>query len=171
MMHKYQPDKAIGSTWHPLVHGKRSELAIQEDETAIIVYLLAEFYEETEDKEFVQNLYETMIQPMANFMSDFRDDTTKLPPCQLRSVGGKFLTNTYTTALVHRALSTAADLAELFEYPDDADKWRTVATDIAENCQVFIDPTRGFCEKGYLLDDNGELQFDNTSMFQVHTAV
>lgn len=44
MMHKYQPDKAIGSTWHPLIHDKHSELAIQEDETAIILYLLAEFY-------------------------------------------------------------------------------------------------------------------------------
>ncbi len=31
MMHKYQPDKAIGSTWHPLVNDKRRELAIQEE--------------------------------------------------------------------------------------------------------------------------------------------
>jgi glucoamylase len=24
LMHKYQPDRAIGSTWHPLVHGRRN---------------------------------------------------------------------------------------------------------------------------------------------------
>jgi GH15 family glucan-1,4-alpha-glucosidase len=91
MMHKYQPDKAIGSTWHPLVHGRHTDslLAIQEDETAIILFMTSssEYYEESEDKEFVSNLYtnSTMIQPMAlNFMADFRDDATGLiSPCKL----------------------------------------------------------------------------------------
>ena len=40
LMHKYQPDRAIGSTWHPLVHGRSKELAIQEDETASTIYLI-----------------------------------------------------------------------------------------------------------------------------------
>lgn len=35
MMHKYQPDKAIGSTWHPLLNNQHSELGIQEDENGI----------------------------------------------------------------------------------------------------------------------------------------
>ena len=39
-MHKYQPDCAIGSTWHPLVHGKNTELAIQEDETAATLFMI-----------------------------------------------------------------------------------------------------------------------------------
>ncbi len=99
MMHKYQPDKAIGSTWHPLVHGKRAELAIQEDETAIIVFMLSEYFAESEDKEFVSNLYGTMIQPMANFMADFRDEATGLPHASYDLWEEKFLTNTYTTAV------------------------------------------------------------------------
>jgi GH15 family glucan-1,4-alpha-glucosidase len=45
MMHKYQPDRAIGSTWHPLVHGRRKELAIQEDETACVIFMINEYYE------------------------------------------------------------------------------------------------------------------------------
>ncbi len=162
MMHKYQPDKAIGSTWHPLVHGRRAELAIQEDETAIILYMLSEYYEETEDKEFVSNLYTTMIQPMANFMASYRDEATGLPHASYDLWEEKFLTHTYTAALVHRALVCAGDLAELLEFPDDADRWRTVAAELAKQTAVFTDPERGYLRKGYLLQEDGSLQFDNT---------
>ncbi|QQS19597.1 glycoside hydrolase family 15 protein [Candidatus Saccharibacteria bacterium] len=162
MMHKYQPDKAIGSTWHPLVHGKRSELAIQEDETAIIIFMLHKFYEETGDKEFVSNLYSTMVQPMANFMTDFRDEATGLPHASYDLWEEKFLTNTYTTALTHRALMAAADFADIFAFPDDAVKWRETADHIAQNTKVFVDPERQYLRKGFLLQEDGSLQFDNT---------
>lgn len=162
MMHKYQPDKAIGSTWHPLVHNKHSELAIQEDETAIILFMLYEFHEETEDREFVEGLYKTMLQPMGNFMADFIDEATGLPHASYDLWEEKFLTNTYTTALVHRALECAADFAELFEYPDDAVRWRAAASDLAANFKVFVDPERGYLRKGFLLQEDGSLEFDNT---------
>ena len=55
LMHKYQPDRAIGSTWHPLVHGRHKELAIQEDETACVIFMIGEFYEASRDKMFVEN--------------------------------------------------------------------------------------------------------------------
>ena len=162
MMHKYQPDKAIGSTWHPLLHGKHSELAIQEDETAIIVFMLAEFYEETHDQDFVSGLYQTMIQPMANFMDDFRDPETHLPHASYDLWEEKFLTTTYTTALVHGALISAANFADLFQYPDDADRWRRAASEIASHSDIFFDKDRGCLRKGFLLDDAGAHEFDNT---------
>ncbi len=162
MMHKYQPDKAIGSTWHPLVHGRHTELAIQEDETAIILYMLSEYYVESDDKEFISNLYTTMIQPMANFMADYRDDATGLPHASYDLWEEKFMTHTYTTALVHRALVCAGDLAELLEFPVDADRWRNVAADIAKHADVFLDPKRGYLRKGFLLQDDGSLEFDDT---------
>src|SRR6185369_4847885 len=71
LMHKYQPDRSIGSTWHPLLHGKRKELAIQEDETGIVVFMLGEYYKRSHDSDFVRNLYTTFIQPAANFMAEF----------------------------------------------------------------------------------------------------
>jgi GH15 family glucan-1,4-alpha-glucosidase len=120
LMHKYQPDRAIGSTWHPLLHGKHSELAIQEDETATVVYMLGEYYETSKDEEFVESMYTTFVQPAANFMTDFRDEATKLPHASYDLWEEKFSTSTYTTAITYRALLTAADLAEEFEFPDDA---------------------------------------------------
>lgn len=162
MLHKYQPDKAIGSTWHPLVHGKQTELAIQEDETAIIIYMLSEYLAESDDKEFVLSLYTTMIQPMANFMTSFRDAQTGLPHASYDLWEEKFLTNTYTTAVTHRALIEAAKFADTFEYPDDAVRWRRAAEEIANGCDVFYDNERGLFRKGFLLQEDGSLQFDNT---------
>lgn len=162
LMHKYQPDRAIGSTWHPLLHGRHAELAIQEDETAIAIYMLGEFYDASEDRDFVESMYVTFIQPAANFMKSFRDKTTKLPHASYDLWEEKFLTSTYTTAVTYQALRVAADFAELFEYPDDAVAWRDAANEIAEGCHVLFDEARPAFRKGYLLQEDGSLAFDNT---------
>jgi len=99
LMHKYQPDRAIGSTWHPLIHGKHSELAIQEDETAIVLYMLGEYYETSKDEAFVEGMYKTFVQPAANFMAEFRDEATLLPHASYDLWEEKFTTSTYTTAI------------------------------------------------------------------------
>jgi GH15 family glucan-1,4-alpha-glucosidase len=64
--------------------------------------------------------------------------------------------------VVYQALLVAADFADLFEYPDDAVKWRAVATDIAESADIFFDPERKVFRKGFLLQEDGSLAFDNT---------
>jgi GH15 family glucan-1,4-alpha-glucosidase len=68
LMHKYQPDRAIGSTWHPLIHNNRKELAIQQDETSIVLYMLGEYLEYSQDLDFIDSMYETFVQPAANFL-------------------------------------------------------------------------------------------------------
>lgn len=162
LMHKYQPDRAIGSTWHPLLHGKRTELAIQEDETAIVIYMLGEFYDHGRDEDFVRNLYGTLIQPAANFMSEFIDEVTHLPHASYDLWEEKFLTTTYTAAVVYQALLVAADFADKFEYPDDAVKWRAVAEHILSGSGVFFDIERRAFRKGFLLKEDSSLEFDNT---------
>ncbi len=162
LMHKYQPDRAIGSTWHPLLHGKHKELAIQEDETAIVIYMLGEFYRHFESEDYVRNLYDTLIQPAANFMASFVDEQTNLPHASYDLWEEKFLTHTYTTAIVYQALLVAADFAEKFEYPDDAVRWRDVADRMLKSTALFLDPERQAYRKGFLLQENGSLNFDNT---------
>jgi GH15 family glucan-1,4-alpha-glucosidase len=162
LMHKYQPDRAIGSTWHPMLHGNHKELPIQEDETAVVVYMLGEYYAYTQDEEFVHSLYTTLIQPAANFMSQFIDEQTGLPHASYDLWEEKFLTHTYTAAVVYQALLVAAELAEKFEFPDDATKWTTIAEQILQNSKVFFDPDRNLLRKGYLLQADNSLQFDNT---------
>lgn len=162
LMHKYQPDRAIGSTWHPLLHGRHKELAIQEDETAVVIYMLGEYYDYSHDHDFVFSLYNTLIQPAANFMCEFRDDQTKLPHASYDLWEEQFITSTYTTSVVYQALLVAADFAEEFEYPDDAVKWRASAAEILANSRVFFDDEQLAFRKGFLLQDDGSLAYNNT---------
>lgn len=161
LMHKYQPDRAIGSTWHPLVHGRRKELAIQEDETAGVIFMVGEFYESSKDKTFIQNLYHSFIVPAANFMSRFIDDQTGLPHATYDLWEEKFLTSTYTVCTIIAGLETAAKLARVVDSPDDGVRWQRSADSIRQNLNKLYHAD-GYFVKGFLLQENGELNYDNT---------
>ncbi len=162
LMHKYQPDRSIGSTWHPLLHGKRKELAIQEDETAIVIYMLSEFYHFSKDRDYVHNMYATLVQPAANFLTTFTDRETKLPHASYDLWEEKFLTSTYTTAVVYQALLVAAEFADEFEYPDDGVRWREAASVIKAKADNFFDSEKGYFIKGFLLQPDGSRTADTT---------
>ncbi len=162
LMHKYQPDRAIGSTWHPLVHGRKRELAIQEDETASVIFMIGEYFETNEaDKEFVHGLYRNFVSPAANFMVSFVDTETGLPHASYDLWEEKFLTSTYTVCTVIAGLQTAAKLAAIFDEPAYATKWSKAAADIRGNLDKLYHPD-GYFRKGFLLQENGELRYDDT---------
>ncbi len=161
LMHKYQPDRAIGSTWHPLVHGRSRELAIQEDETASVVILAGKYYEASHDKPFVENIYHSLIVPCANFMCRFIDEITGLPHASYDLWEEKFITSTYTVSTVIAALEIAAKLASEFNESDDHNKWSRMAHQIRQNIGTLYHPD-GFFRKGFLLESNGQLTYDDT---------
>ncbi len=161
LMHKYQPDRALGSTWHPMLHNNQKELPIQEDETAIVLYMLGEYHDYSHDTDFVHGLYDTFIKPAANFMTGFIDEQTGLPHASYDLWEQKFLTHTYTVAVVYQALLVCADLATKFEFPDDAALWATTAERILTNNNAMFDPERRAFRKGFLLQADGSLEFDN----------
>jgi len=161
LMHKYQPDRAIGSTWHPLVHGRRKELAIQEDETACVLFMMGEYIEASKDVDFVSNLYLSLVVPCANFMANFIDEQTGLPHASYDLWEEKFLTSTYTVCTVIAGLETASKLAKQLEYADDAHRWKQAADGIRSNLDKLYH-TDGYFVKGFLLQEDGTLEYDNT---------
>lgn len=163
LMHKYQPDRAIGSTWHPLIHqNNRHELAIQEDETAIVIVMLGEYLKNTGDKDFVDSLYTTFIKPACNFMTSFFDDKTNLPHASYDLWEEKFLTTSYTVATTYAALVVASQFAELFGYPEDAVIWREAAGRIDKHIDTLFDDNRKAYRKGFLLQQDGNISNDDT---------
>ncbi len=162
LMHKYQPDRAIGSTWHPLVHGRSKELAIQEDETAGVLFMIGEYFEANQaDRQFVEHLYQTFVVPCANWMTSFIDAQTGLPHASYDLWEEKFLTTTYTTCSVMAGLRVAAKLATAFERPDEAVRWNKAADGINDNLNRLYHPD-GYFRKGFLLLEDGQLQYDDT---------
>lgn len=162
LMHKYQPDRSIGSTWHPLVHGRKRELAIQEDETASVIFMIGEYFEvNPEDTHFIQSLYHSFVTPAANFMTRFIDIETGLPHASYDLWEEKFLTSTYTVCTVIAGLQTAAKLAQAFEEPDNASKWSKAADQIRQNLGKLYHPD-GYFRKGLLLQQDGSIVYDDT---------
>lgn len=160
LMHKFQPDRAIGSTWHPLLHGRNKELAIQEDETAIVVYMIGEYYRTSKDLATVQSYYDTLISPCADFMANFIDEATGLPHASYDLWEQKFLTSTYTVCTVIAALETAADLATVLERPADAVRWKEAAKSLRGGLGALYNP-QGYYRKGFLLQEDNNLNYDD----------
>lgn len=162
LMHKYRADGALGSSWHPYVHGKMSTPPIQEDETALVVFTFGQYYHLHQSPELLERFYDSLIKPMANFMASYVDETTHLPKPSYDLWEEVFLTTTYTTALTQAALLAAAQLAEAKGQSRDAVKWRSVAEDMRSAARKYLynsDLKR--LRKGILVHD-GEITYDDT---------
>ena len=163
LMHKYQPDKSVGSTWHSLVQNGKPELAIQEDETAILIVLIHKYLEKSGDEDFVRDVYENFVIKAANFMCNYIDPATSLPHGSYDLWEQTFMTSTYTTAVVYRALKCAEDLAVRFGIESSSQKYSSVAEKILQNFNVFVNPDDNTLRKGFVYSDSEDkLGFDNT---------
>ncbi len=111
-MHKYLPDKSLGSSWHPWIAGGQFQLPIQEDETALVIYAMREHYFHSHDLEFLEDLYTPLVEKAANFMVQYRDSVTKLPAPSYDLWEEKRGCSTFTAASTYGALMAAADLSK-----------------------------------------------------------
>jgi len=127
MLHKYRPDASLGSSWHPWVRDGKPALPIQEDETALILVSLKAYYDMTRDLEFIEKIYERLIEKAARFMIAYRDPDTGLPRGSYDLWEEKYGAHTYTAATVAAALAAAAFFAELLGKHSDALQYRDAA--------------------------------------------
>ncbi len=166
LMHKYQADGALGSSWHPYVHeyenGEVTAPPIQEDETAIVLFMFAQFYQIQGDKALLEEFYEPFIKKMANFMATNLQSSTGLPRASYDLWEEVFLTTTYTTSLVYAALLAAADLADVVNDKNNAVRWRSVAEDIRSAATKHLyNKDLGHFRKG-LISVKGTVTYDDT---------
>lgn len=138
LMHKYRADGALGSSWHPYVHGDTVSPPIQEDETALVVFVFVQFYQLSKDTTLIKDFYHSMIKPMANFMTEFIDEVTGLPKPSYDLWEEVFATSTYTTAVTYGALAAAAELALVAGDEESAVKWQSAAADIQEAAHKYL---------------------------------
>ncbi|MCH8146927.1 MAG: toprim domain-containing protein [Planctomycetes bacterium] len=136
---------------------------IQEDETAVIPYVLWQHYLKHKDVETITPLYRPLIVDAAAFMSEFRDPHTKLPAPSFDLWEERRAIYSYTVATVWAGLSAAANFAELFGEFDDAERFRRAATEIKEACEIYLyDDKEGRFLKSISVHSDGSVVPDNT---------
>jgi len=145
-MHKYLPNKSLGSSWHPWIRDGIQQLPIQEDETALVIWAIAQHYKHSRDLEFIETLYNSLIEKAANFMAAYRDEVTGLPKPSYDLWEQKRGVSTFTSAVVYGALSSAADIAKILGKEDREQFYRTAAAEVREGIlnHLTIRETGGF---------------------------
>lgn len=163
LLQKFRPDGAVGSSWLPYTVKGRIIPPIQEDETANVVFLIGEYVDRTKDREVLNEFYDSLVVPAANFMASYIDGATNLPHASYDLWEEKFLTSTYTVATVYAALKAATKMAERMGRQQDAVKWQTVAEEIYEAAPKFLfNKERGYFYKGFITDAEHGIQYDGT---------
>jgi glucoamylase len=170
-MHKYRPDKSLGSSWHPWVRNGEKQLPIQEDETALVIQALGIHFELSKDLEFIESIYNSLIKKAAEFMADFRDDKTGLPQPSYDLWEEKYGVHTYTAASVYAALQVAAKFAKLLGKEKAGRRYEAAAGQIKEAIMkhLFDDKENVFHKSVYIR--KGEVVVDKTLDFSSIYAI
>lgn len=127
LMHKYSPDGSLGSSWHTWMLNGTPILPIQEDETALVLYMLYEHYGIEKDLEYIESLYNPFIEPAAEFMVRFVEARLGLPQASFDLWEEKFGISTYTASAVYGALGAASQFAQILGKVEAARTYSAVA--------------------------------------------
>ncbi|HEY8182091.1 MAG TPA: glycoside hydrolase family 15 protein [Thermoanaerobaculia bacterium] len=161
-LHKYTPDGSLAPSWNPWFRGGHKQLPIQEDETALVVWLLARHYDRNRDLDFVRAVYKRLVLQPAEFMIGFRDPKTGLPLPSFDIWEERQGVFTFTCSAVCAAMYAAAELASLFNEQERRERYLGVAAEIRDAMvrHLWIEDEGRFA-RGLVVRD-GELQLDRT---------
>ncbi len=171
-MHKYRPDKSLGSSWHPWTRAGKPELPIQEDGTALIIHSLWTHFELSKDLEFIEGIYNSLIKNAAEFMLNYRDKKTGLPKPSYDLWEMKFGVHTFTAASVYGALTVAGRFAKLLGKEKSASRYNQAAEEIKKGILNHLhDKKEGYFYKFISLDggkDHTDKTLDMSSAYGVY---
>jgi glucoamylase len=111
LLHKYNPDKSLASSWHPWIRDGEPDLPIQEDETALVLWSLWEHFKRNRNVTFMKPLFQGMITNAADFLVRFRDPVTKLPLPSYDLWEERYGVHLFTVSSVIAGLRAAANFA------------------------------------------------------------
>lgn len=162
-LHKYNPDGSLASLWHPWVRNGEAQLPIQEDETALVVWLIARHYERTRDLELIRSVYKRLVVQPAEFLLSYRDETTGLPRPTFDLWEERQGVFTFTCAAVAAGLRAAADLANLFNDQERRAAYQKGAQEIRDAMvrHLWIEEEGRFA-RGLVVGDGGAMTIDRT---------
>ena len=167
--HRFNADRSLGSTWHSTIAQKEwikdkiLQLPIQEDETAGVLFSLWVHYVESQNLEFIEELYKPFIEKMADFMVNFRNKDTGLPLPSYDLWEEKLGVSTYTCAAVYGGLMAAAQFSELLGKRNHMRTYREAAQDIKKAAirHLYNENLRSFVRIA-TIESDGSVVHDET---------
>jgi glucoamylase len=161
-LHKYTPDGSLAPSWNPWFRDGKKQLPIHEDETALVVWLLARHYDRNRDLDFIRAVYKRLVLQPAEFMIAFRDPESGLPMPSFDIWEERQGVFTFTCAAVCAAMHAAAGLANLFNEQERREQYLRVGAEIRDAMvrHLWIEDEGRFA-RGLVVQD-GKLQLDRT---------
>jgi glucoamylase len=158
--HKYNPDGSLASTWHGYVRDGKPVLPIQEDETALVIWALREYFDPYQRIEETAPFYRGLVTRPADFLVDYVDQATGLPLPSFDLWEERWGVHAFTVAAVIAGLRAAAALASEFGETERADRYRGGADRMLEGARAVLwsEPAQRFARmatpgpSGYTLD-------------------
>lgn len=138
LLHKYNPDGSVGSSWHPWINKSgEKQLAIQEDETALVIYALWHHHRLARTMDEAKDDYEKLIVPAADFLARFTDASgLPLPSHDLWEE--RYGVHLFTVASVYAGLLAASGFASMFQDKLRAIHYRDKAERIKKAAEQYL---------------------------------
>ncbi len=164
LLHKYNPDGTLASSWHPWWENGKIQLPIQEDETALVLWALWHHFVKYRDIEFIKPLYRPLVKSAADFLCEYRDKETGLPGFSYDLWEERRGILSFTVGTVFGGLTAAALFCTVFGETEKADYYKKCAADIrdAVSTHLWNEQQNRFCRMLYR-DKNGKLEMDSTA--------
>lgn len=151
LMHKYNPDGSVGSSWQPWLDGEEMQFPIQEDETALVIWAIWQHYLIHRDIEVIRPFFSPFVKRAADFLLAFRDDDTGLPLPSFDLWEERRGIFSYTCATVIGGLKAAAGLAGLFQEDERADAYAVAVRELTAAMDKHLyNPAEGRFARGIL---------------------
>lgn len=131
MQHKYNMDGHLASSWLPHIINGREIYPIQEDETALLVWVLWEYFRRYNDIGFTAPFYEGLVIKAAEFMTSFVNEDG-LPRESFDLWEERYGIHAYTVSTTFAALKAASNFASVFGDQDLSKKYSAAATRMYE---------------------------------------
>lgn len=138
LLHKYNPDGTLASSWHPWYDGSGPQLPIQEDETALVIWALWQHFVLYRDIEFIKPLYRGLIKRAADFMVAYREEETGLPAPSYDLWEERRGILSFTVGAVFGGLTAASLFCNVFGETDKAELYRKTAAEIRDGASKHL---------------------------------
>jgi GH15 family glucan-1,4-alpha-glucosidase len=154
LLHKYNPDGSLGSSWHPWYNAGGLQLPIQCDETALPISAAWKHFERYQDFEFLHQIYHAFIKKAADFLLRYSDEKTGLPLPSYDLWEEKRAVGTFTACATIAGLRDASQISLALGHHRHAEKYQEASDRMKQALllRLYDEKERTFLKKADLFD-------------------